>query len=307
MAAGINDKFSKTFNSVNPSVARVTSSRTAGGTTLACDNLAGWPTDTVVQFSTYQLDASDAVVANSQIDWKGIVSGNNIGTLTRVAGATDAGSSVGDVVEMNPTASWANDLVDGLLEEHNQDGTHGDVTADSLVVSGTSSFTGAVTLPANTVSNSNVTTGIPVQVVSTNFAALATGTNTIPLDDTIPQITEGTEFMTQAITPKATTNVLSIEATMTIASSTAEYVIAALFKDTTANALAATTQYQSTGGGDMNIKITHNMTAGTTSLITFRIRAGLPSAGSVYFNGRAGSRLFGGITLSNMKITEYKA
>ena len=88
----VTDKFSKTFNSVNPNVARVNASRSAGVTTLACDNLAGWPTDTVVHFSTYQVSTGGAVVAGTQIDWKGIVSGNNIGSLTRVAGATDNGN-----------------------------------------------------------------------------------------------------------------------------------------------------------------------------------------------------------------------
>lgn len=60
-----------------------------------------------MHFSTYRIDAGNSVVAGSQIDWYGIVSGNNITNLTRVAGATDAGSNIGDVVEAMPTGSWA--------------------------------------------------------------------------------------------------------------------------------------------------------------------------------------------------------
>lgn len=142
MAAGINDKFAATFNSANPNVATVTATRTAAATTLQCDDLSGWPTATVVHFSTYQINTSNEVVAGTQIDWKGIVSGNNIGSLTRVAGATDAGNTIGDVVEMNPTASWADDLVDGILAEHEQDGTHGDVTATSVTSTGAVEGTG---------------------------------------------------------------------------------------------------------------------------------------------------------------------
>lgn len=112
MAASVNDKLTATFNSANPNVARVTSSRTAGSATLACDNLAGWPTVTKVHFATYQIDADNAVVEGTQIDWYGIVSGNNIGSLTRLAGATDAGNSIGDVVEMMPTGSWAQGIYD---------------------------------------------------------------------------------------------------------------------------------------------------------------------------------------------------
>lgn len=137
MSASLTDKFTDTFNSTNPNVARVTSTRTAGGATLACDNLAGWPTATKVHFSTYQLNTSDEVVAGTQIDWEGIVSANSIGSLTRLAGATDAGSAIGDVVEMNPTGYWGHDLYSGLTAEHNKDGTHAAVTATSVTATGT--------------------------------------------------------------------------------------------------------------------------------------------------------------------------
>lgn len=124
MPAAITDKFADTYNAANPNVARVTSTRSAAGTSLSCDNLSGWPTGTVVHFSTYQLNTSNQVVAGTQIDWVGIVSGSTIGSLTRITGATDNGSAVGDVVEMNPTAKWASNLVNGILVGHNQDGTH---------------------------------------------------------------------------------------------------------------------------------------------------------------------------------------
>lgn len=124
MAAGINDKFKRTFNSDNPNVTFVTTSRSGGATTLICDNLTGWPTDTAVDFITYQLDTDgETVVAGSQRDWKGIVSTNTITNLTLIAGGSDAGNQVNDIVEMTPTGNWANDLIEGILVSHNQDGT----------------------------------------------------------------------------------------------------------------------------------------------------------------------------------------
>ena len=45
--------------------------------------------------------------------------------------------------------------------------------------------------------------GSVLQVVQTQTGAVATTTVTIPFDDTIPQITEGAEFITLAITPKS--------------------------------------------------------------------------------------------------------
>jgi len=123
MSAAITDKFTGAFNSANPNVAKVTAGRTAGALSLSCDNLAGWPTATAVHFSTYKIDTTGAVVAGSQIDWKGLVAGNTVGTMTRKAGATDAGNAIGDIVEMNPTGSWEQDLIDGLLVHADQDGT----------------------------------------------------------------------------------------------------------------------------------------------------------------------------------------
>lgn len=150
--------------------------------------------------------------------------------------------------------------------------------------------------------------GSVVQVVSTNFSAAATGTTVLPTDDTIPQITEGTEFMTQAITPLNANNILIIQVTFFGGFSVAsERIQIALFQDATANALAGAGQFQPTANTEASVSLTHRMTAGTTSSTTFRIRAGANSAGTITFNGTAGTRRFGGITLSNITITEIKA
>jgi len=160
----------------------------------------------------------------------------------------------------------------------------------------------------STVGNSAVIAGLPVQVVSTPFSAVATGTTTIPLDDTIPQITEGTEFMTRAITPKSATNILVIESVLLLSNSASSVeIIGALFQDATANALATTVQFMATATGVVTVVVAHTMTAGTTSSTTFRVRAGGHTAGTTTFNGQSGARLFGAITKSYIKITEYKA
>lgn len=149
--------------------------------------------------------------------------------------------------------------------------------------------------------------GVALQCVSTNFSAVSTGTTTIPWDDTIPQITEGNEYMTQAITPKSTTDRLIIEATLMISNSVSGQMSAALFQDATANAIAVTDHFQATATGTVNLKLTHTMLAGTTSSTTFRVRAGAEVAGTTTFNGNGGGRKFGGITISNITVREYKA
>lgn len=148
-----------------------------------------------------------------------------------------------------------------------------------------------------------------VQEVNTQTGAVATGTTTIPNDDTIPQNTEGTQFMTMAITPKASANLLKIDVVFCAAYTTtaSNRLIVALFQDTTANALAAASMRNSANNSMVTVSFRHYMTAGTTSSTTFKIRAGTSAADTVTFNGEAGARLFGGVIASSITITEIAA
>jgi hypothetical protein len=162
-------------------------------------------------------------------------------------------------------------------------------------------------LADSSVTYTELTAGMAVQTAFTVLSSASTGTTVIPGDNTIPQNTEGDQYMTLAITPKATTHTIVIEATLMLANSVANYLVAALFQDTTANAIATSAAYQTTANGLVCLKILHAMTAGTTSSTTFKVRAGGVSAGTTTFNGNAGGSLFGAITKSSMVITEYKA
>jgi hypothetical protein len=88
--------------------------------------------------------------------------------------------------------------------------------------------------------------------------------------------------------------------------SIANTVSFALFKDSTASALAAVAELGSTATGMINSGLVHKMTAGTTSATTFKIRMGGESAGTVTFNGYSGGQVFGGVMASSMTITEYQ-
>lgn len=145
-----------------------------------------------------------------------------------------------------------------------------------------------------------------VQVVNTLSGAVATGTTVIPNDDSIPQITEGDEYMTLAITPTNASNKLLIEVTIVLCNTYAgEHILTvALFKDTTADALAAVCQISSTSNDPVTFNFTHYMVTGTTSPITFRIRGGGNNAATTTFNGLLGGRYFGGVMASSITITE---
>lgn len=145
-----------------------------------------------------------------------------------------------------------------------------------------------------------------VQQVSSISGAVQTGTTVIPYDDTIPQNTEGDEYYTVAITPTSATNKLVIEVTVQIENSGGGAMVAALFQDSTADALAAGTDHSSSAGRTQQITFTHVMTTGTTSATTFKVRAGSSNAGTTTINGAGGARRLGGVLLSGITITELK-
>ncbi len=151
--------------------------------------------------------------------------------------------------------------------------------------------------------------GTQIQPQQNFTGAVATGTTVIPLDDTIPQNTEGDQYMSQAITPTSAANLLEIEAKGVFAGSNAGYdMIMALFQDTTASALTATNQRTTTNGNFASqISIAWSMLAGVTSATTFKIRAGMGTAGTTTFNGASAARLLGGVMNSYIRVREIMA
>lgn len=147
-----------------------------------------------------------------------------------------------------------------------------------------------------------------LQVVNTQTGAVATTTTQVPFDDTIPQKTEGGEFMTLAITPANTNNILIIQTDIQISHGSADRVnTAALFQDTTADALSVAWQHSENAGTLRSMAFTHKMTAGTASATTFKVRCGANNSGTTSFNGQSGNRKMGGKLSSSITITEVEA
>ena len=161
---------------------------------------------------------------------------------------------------------------------------------------------------AYTPSASNALTGSVIQVVNTTTGAVATGTTTTPVDDTIPQNTEGTEFMTLAITPSNASNKLKIDVVFCASFPNNLPMVVALHQDSTADALRGVVQWNSYNSEQNGVvTFSHYMAAGTTSATTFKVRAGMSGAGTITFNGISAGRLLGGVMASSITITEIKA
>jgi hypothetical protein len=150
--------------------------------------------------------------------------------------------------------------------------------------------------------------GQEIQKVRNDTGAVATGGTQIPADDTIPQISEGDQYMTQAITPSSAANVLRVRARSMLIQSGAGVVSAALFQDATLNALFAYQDDTLSATGFANATFDALMLAATVAATTLRMRAGPGSAVTVGFNGTSGgTRRFGGVSHSFMEVQEIQA
>jgi len=143
------------------------------------------------------------------------------------------------------------------------------------------------------------------QIVTYQTGSVATGSTTIPLDDTIPQNTEGDQYMSLAITPTNASSTLEIDIEFFGAVNTQADIIVALFKDTDVSALVAGISQVYAGAARAEVSIKHIRLSGSTSTSTFKVRAGSPVAGILTFNGAGGTGLFGGVMGSRITIKEY--
>lgn len=148
--------------------------------------------------------------------------------------------------------------------------------------------------------------GMLVQYQRTESGTSATGTTVMPFDNTIPQITEGDQYQTQAITPTSTANLLEIESLGYGSSSAGAVNGAALFQDATAGALMAEVTICAADTPAM-YRLLHTMLAATTSATTFRTRIGPNTAGTYTWLGSAGARIYGGAGKGVMTAKEIMA
>lgn len=158
----------------------------------------------------------------------------------------------------------------------------------------------------------NLGTKLPgdrVQLQRTDTGAVATGTTVVPIDDTIPQNTEGDQYMTQAITPSCAANILRATASGTYSNSGAANgnFVQALFRDSTASALAAANFILPASTGPGLFLTDKSVLAASTSTTTFKVRAGYQVAGTTTFNGSSAARQFGGVYNSFIQVEEIMA
>ena len=134
-----------------------------------------------------------------------------------------------------------------------------------------------------------------------------TGTTLIPFDNTIPQLSEGNNVFTVNWTPTGIGNGIRITAVIFGAYSVAANVTAALFQDSTANAVAAVATQTTVANQSFSLELVWQVTAPSLTAIAFKLQLGGSTAGTLTINGNSGTAIFGGVAASSLIITEIKA
>lgn len=149
------------------------------------------------------------------------------------------------------------------------------------------------------------TGGYVVDSATVSYATNAALTTTIPADDTIPLITEGTEILSVAISPKTTTNKLRCRFFGQAAESAAVNICAAMFQGSTCIDAAFVSPQLANEASILALEA--EFTPGSTSSVTIAVRVGPGTAATVRMNGTSASRIFGGASASFLTVEEIKA
>ena len=158
----------------------------------------------------------------------------------------------------------------------------------STNVSVASSVT-AGTLFGNGAGLTGVSAGKLIRKSSYTIARQAISSNAFPLDDTIPQIDEGTQFFSQAYTPSTTNCDLYIYCSAMIRERTnvSDTVGMGLFISDSTDALRVVTELMAGHGHGSQLDIYHKMPSWGASAKTFSLRC--HSANSINYQALYGS------------------
>lgn len=150
-----------------------------------------------------------------------------------------------------------------------------------------------------TVSGSGV-----LQSVSTTNTSATHLLYTIPCDDTIPTSSEGTEVMSLSITPKSATSRIILRVTGTASTVSAGQLVAALFANSSSSAFCAMPISSTVTNEVVNFVFTAVHEPGTTSAVTYKLRAG-PVTNTMRMNSYNTARVMGGTACWTLVAEEH--
>jgi hypothetical protein len=147
--------------------------------------------------------------------------------------------------------------------------------------------------------------GTVINYYRTDYTAVATGTTALPLDNTVPQNTEGDQYMTVTVPRNRPCNLMRVSGFGHFANSANAVAAMALFQDSTAGALKTGANGAAAAGSVFEVGLKYVAQALAAGATTFNIRAGSAS-GTTTFNGSAGAGLFNATYNSYIEYEEVQ-
>ena len=182
----------------------------------------------------------------------------------------------------------------------------GDTSGSIAIAAPAIAGSNTITLPAETGTLlSSVSSGVLVNRAYAEYLTYTSMSPTIPADNTIPLISEGTEILSVSITPKTTTNRVRIffQCFATTASG-ADQVTAALFVNGGTNAICASNVTTTTAAYGSTLVMLLEHIPGSVSAQTYTIRIGAQTY-VCYVNGSPANRYYGGVARATVTLEEF--
>lgn len=154
-----------------------------------------------------------------------------------------------------------------------------------------------------------VSFGTVLQIVeATPVTSAVIVTETIPLDSTIPQITEGKSILTATLTPKKANSRVRVRVLLPFidAGGTAAAILA-LFVAGGANAVAVGNMTVAAANYSTQVQLEYEFTVSSLTPVTFEARLGTAAGNTLYLNRRYDGSNLGLVAAARMSITEVQA
>lgn len=149
-----------------------------------------------------------------------------------------------------------------------------------------------------------------IQQVYTEDSTFVAPAATVPLDNTIPQLSETALYsqLSTAITPTNAGNELLLQVVIPYqhnGSIAGQYPVCCIFENGVGtDAIAATIDTDGGGGATGIFTVIHRVSAGSTSARTYDVRLGSTAGNAIRVNGYSGGAIFGGVERSSFTIWE---
>lgn len=145
-------------------------------------------------------------------------------------------------------------------------------------------------------------TGKIGQVLQTQYTTNASLTVAIPFDDTIPTNTEGTQVLSQAITPASSSSTIRVSGAIGGAPQTlAARMTVSVFRGST----CIETKFVSSPANNAGVALAFDVvdSPATGSSVTYTVRVGTDT-GNLGLNGSSSARFFGGVSKCTLTLEE---